>query len=117
MTERLHERITWRESVLCKLPLNPIEKEFDLGWAQGKPMHLLVMARKVARSDLFVDAIEPLDLGQGFTDRGGCGRFGLKEAATGMRPALGVRRQSDLLSIPPVSRIAVANQDTIRGLS
>ena len=71
-------------------------------------MVLFVGAREVASSDLFFDGVERLDLRQGIGDAGGIRGFGLKEAATRMRPTLRMR-QPGLLNLPLIRRIAVAD--------
>ena len=62
--QRLDEWVSGREPLTFTLALDPVEEEFDFRFAVGKPMELFGVPGQVLNTDVVLDRIERLDLGE-----------------------------------------------------
>jgi hypothetical protein len=69
--ERLDERMAGREPLPFELAAYPVEEDFNLRLAVGKAIELFGIPGQVLITDLLLDAIQRLDLGERLLDARG----------------------------------------------
>jgi hypothetical protein len=88
--QRLGQRVAGQQTLGGEAFVDPGEEALDDRLGMGQSVIFLLLAAEPGAPDVFLDRVQLADQRQRFGRRFRFGRLRLEEAATGMRPALGM---------------------------